>query len=115
MGKKGYFLNALRRGDLFKFCFGLCGESGYSLFNKRLNCKPFQKRFERKPQTMFEFEILPPNPIGVINRRNGCDTIWSHAHFFKNLFKLGVGVGVYNVFFLKPAPPRLPEAVPHGC
>jgi len=42
-----------------------------SLFKKLLDRKPFQKRLERKPQAMFEFEILSSNPIGVINRRNG--------------------------------------------
>ncbi|WP_156150952.1 hypothetical protein [Methanosarcina sp. Kolksee] len=67
-----------------------------SLFIKLLACKPFQNRLEQKPQETFEFEnlipkprheigfdwytkdekhlslrALSPNPIGVINRRNG--------------------------------------------
>ena len=51
-----------------------------SLFKRLLDRKPFQKRLERKPQTMFEFEILSPNPIGVINRRNGFDKTAQRLH-----------------------------------
>jgi len=40
-------------------------------FEKRLTLKPFEKRFDQKPLIIFKFEILSPNPIGVINRRNG--------------------------------------------
>ncbi|HEY3363094.1 MAG TPA: hypothetical protein VGK06_15090 [Methanosarcina sp.] len=43
-----------------------------NLSGGKLNHKPFEKRFDRKPQQCLDLEILSPNPIGVINRRNGC-------------------------------------------
>jgi hypothetical protein len=52
-----------------------------SLFKKLLARKPFQKRFDRKPEKRLSLRTLPPNPIGVINRLNGCGT---------SLFKKGL-------------------------
>jgi hypothetical protein len=36
-----------------------------------VNRKPFQKRLERKTEKRLSLGTLSPNPIGVINRRNG--------------------------------------------
>jgi len=46
-------------------------------FLKWLASKPFQKRLEQKSQVHLGLRILSPNPIGVINRRNGCGTTLS--------------------------------------
>ncbi len=40
---------------------------------------------------------------------------WSGLEFLEKFFKPGVWIRVHNVFFFKPAPPSLPEAVPYGC
>ncbi|WP_292388796.1 hypothetical protein [Methanosarcina sp. UBA5] len=39
---------------------------------KKFDQKPFEKRFYRKPYQRSSLRALSPNPIGVINRRNGC-------------------------------------------
>jgi len=43
-------------------------------FEKMLDRNPFQKRLDRKPSKHLNLMNLSPNPIGVINRRNGCGT-----------------------------------------
>ncbi|WP_048119121.1 MULTISPECIES: hypothetical protein [Methanosarcina] len=40
-----------------------------------LETQAFSKRVDRKPEKHLNFMNLSPNPIGVINRRNGCGTI----------------------------------------
>jgi hypothetical protein len=45
-----------------------------TLLKKLLARNPFEKRLDRKPEKYLSLRILSPNPIGVINRRNGCGT-----------------------------------------
>ena len=40
----------------------------------RRDHNPFEKRLDRKPWQRLNLMNLSPNPIGVINRRNGCYT-----------------------------------------
>jgi len=44
-----------------------------NLFKKLLDHKPFEKRFDRKPWQLLDLIVLSPDPICVINRRNGFD------------------------------------------
>jgi hypothetical protein len=46
--------------------------------------KPFQKRLERKPEKRLSLSTLFPNPIGVINRRNGFGTTFAAQRFRLN-------------------------------
>jgi len=36
--------------------------------------KPFKKVLSENPEKRLSLKLLSPNPIGVINRRNGCGT-----------------------------------------
>jgi len=75
--------------------YGLPGRSDprnlrvfHNLSPGKLARKPFQKRLDRKPKKYLSLRILFPNPIGVINRRNGCGT---------TLFKKGLTENPKNV------------------
>ncbi|WP_141706503.1 MULTISPECIES: hypothetical protein [Methanosarcina] len=61
MDKRSCFFNSMKWVDL-----------PASLFKKLFNRKPFQKRLDRKLWQRLNSRNLFPNPIGVINRRNGC-------------------------------------------
>jgi len=41
-------------------------------FKKLLASNPFKKSLTENPEKRLSLKILSPNPIGVINRRNGC-------------------------------------------
>ncbi|WP_156151054.1 hypothetical protein [Methanosarcina sp. Kolksee] len=43
-----------------------------SLFKKGLNATLFKKGLTENPKNRLSLITLSPNPIGVINRRNGC-------------------------------------------
>jgi hypothetical protein len=59
-----------------------------NLSGGKLNHKPFEKRLDRKPQQCLDLEILSPNPIGVINRRNGCGTavVLKTAELYEDIY-----------------------------
>jgi|GEM_PF-6426941 len=70
--------------DLPKFRFRPSNHVVIILFQKgllatflveSLTNKPFEKRFDREPEKRLNMSTLySQNPIGVINRRNGCGT-----------------------------------------